>query len=347
MTYVNPQQPTPTAPPYTYYEQAPAPSAPTYIYPEPHPQPPPYYSQPYPNPGYFGDPAYDLGPDMLQALIMNKTDWVIRAPIPKDTYLRQAINYLGSFFPSTQDPDNLDIKTQAKLWRTAGELFYARIINDTRTVKQLESSSDPIFNKFLETMPIEHTNAETCFETSLDLSSSPETLFNSAKLQFLNNDYESAINLFTQAGNQAKHLEKGSGFRIQSFSALCKTCSAAAYERLGRHDLALFAYSEASETDPNGNSTYQDSLSRSFEILKFKPYKTSEELQACMKYDSFEPDFPAELAQHYINQGSMEQAMECLNKANKLSVYYKPQTLYRCAEITQQLANCMNPNLGM
>ena len=87
-----------------------------------------------------------------------------------------------------------------------------------------------------------------------------------------------------------------------------------------------------------GLQNMDEDLSRSFQILKFKTHKTPEELQACMEYDPYDPDFPIEFANSLLNHGNYEDAVKLLNKSIELSYYYRPQSLYRCAELAQQVS---------
>lgn len=330
----------------------PPPVNPHYVVPSAPPAedlPPPYYPQVgMPQPGYthggfFGDASLNhdqLGRDMLFAVVNNKTEWVIKAQLPQDSAANRLFHYLGGFFSSSVNPDHLDVKAKARLWRQAGEYFHADLLGDQKMLAATERKTDFVFQDFLSNLKSDERNAEYCYKVSLEFDDAPEAHFELGKLHFLINNYQKAVDHFVGADLVGNKLEHSSTYRINSFKALMKACAGAAQERMGYHDLALFNYIDASKQDPNGYTKYEESLSRNFQILKFKPNKTEQELQACMEYDPYEPDFCIELAHYRISQRQLDSALKLLNKANELAFCYKRQSLYRCVELLQQFSFC-------
>lgn len=301
--------------------------------------------------GFFGDASGAnqdrLGREMLEAVIVEKTNWVPRAAIPKDTLLNRGINFVSALFPKIYNPN--DNKVKADLWLRAGELFYAEMTLDQDTLKYLEGlkKANSVFNDFLNSLNPDESDAEYCLARAVEMdATNPEIHFLRGKLMFAANNYSEALADFEKTYEVANNLENASSYRKKCFSALAKTCRGASYERLGFHDRALFDYIAAAKVDPNGTKGYEEALSRNFQILKFKTYKNQEELQACIEYDPYDPDFQIELANLKLNNNQQEEAVYLLNQAIYLSYYYKPQSLFRSAELAQQVAFVINNNIA-
>lgn len=333
-------------PPYNPYHTPPTaypvqPSAP--------PAPPPYYTTgEYTHSGFFGDPNLDqnkLGREMLEAVIANKTEWVPRVKIPQDSWFNRLLGWFSTSTALPQQGIELDDKAKSALYLQTGRLLYAEAINDAAVIEECTQmrKTNAVFQQFLESLSPEECTAEYCFTAAADLhSNNPEAFFELGKLNFLKHKYQQAVTNFHQAQGLSDKLSNSSSSRKHSFKALVGACAGAAYERLGYHDLALFDYIDASKIDPKGPQSYQESLSRNFQILKFKTNKSLDELQACMEYDPYDPDFPIELAHIKLNRGDFQSAIGMLTRSIDLAYYYKPSSLYRCAELAQQVAFAVN-----
>lgn len=330
-------------PPYSYFD-------PNRSYPvEPSAPPAPYYTRgDYAHNGFFGDPTLDqnrLGREMLEAVVVNKTDWALRAKIPPDSLANRAFYW---FFktPTLPQPGNpLDNAARSALYLQTGRLLYAELINDTAVITECtqQRKANVVFQDFLNNLTTEEASAEYCFSAAAELNpNSPEAVFELGKLHFLTHQYDRAVTDFHLAQNLSDNLPNSSSNRKQAFKALTLACAGAANERLGLHDLALFNYLHASKKDPQGASSYQESLSRNFQILCFKQNKSSEELEACMEYDPYDPNFSIELAHHKLNRGDFQEALNLLSKSIDLAYSYKPNALFRCAELVQQFAFAYN-----
>ena len=311
--------------------------------------PPPYptYGNDYQNDnGFFGvqENQEELGVEMLKAVVANKTEWVPKATIPLDTRLNRALQFFASFIPSPSPTANSEKADQAKLYLKAGQMFYAEVINDKDSLSEFNTlrKVDDAFDQFLQNLPADETNPEACLETSLNIKHTPEAYFALGKLNFLRHKYGEAVYDFHQAQTLFENLEESSSYRKRCFKALTAACAGAANERLGLHDEALFDYIDASKIDPNGAASYSGSLSRNFQILKFKTHKSIEELQACIQYDPFDPEFHIELSNKFLNAGQYDETIKLLNRSIELGYQYKPSSLYRSAELLQQAAFAIN-----
>lgn len=294
---------------------------------------------------FFGAPHLNkdqLGREMLHSVVTNKTDWVPKALLPQDKVISRFFHYVISFFKIRPNINHLNHKSESKLWRQVGELSFAKMLGDHQMITLAERKTDHLFHNFMAELENDQKLPEYCFAKSIECHANPEAFFDLAKLNYLTHNYTKAIELFKDAELYSKNLEASSSYRIKVFQALMKKCSGAAQERLGFHDKALFNYIDAANIDPQGRKGYEECLSRNFQILKFKPNKCDEELEACMEYDPYEPDFVIESANSRLNQGQVEVAIQLLNKANLLSFKYKHSALYKCVELAQQIAFCVN-----
>ena len=342
MTY--PVNPPPYSP--TWH---PEPSAP------PMPSAPPYpYAFNNQNHAFFGDTSSDqnqLSRDMLTALVVNKTNWVNTAKVPADSLTSRILNWFkGTSALPTKLPVEGELleKDKSKLYLHAARLIYAEYTNDHAQTKEMEQlrKSNQVFHDFVEDLASDERNADYCLRAAEDFSpQNPEIFFEHGKLYFLQQDYTKAVNEFRLAAEHSPSLDNSSKAKQSAFKALTLSCAAAANERLGFHDLALFDYIDAAKIDPNGSEAYDEARLRNFQILKFKTNKTFAELQACIEHDPCDPEFPVELSHAYIDRGEYGNATELLKRSLSLSLAYKPSTLYRCADAAQRLALSVNTTL--
>lgn len=321
-----------------------------------HPEPsaPPYpqvHANAAPNHAFFGDTSSDqsqLGHEMLKALVNEKTNWVIKVKVPEDTWSNRLLNWISGAYqlPRALPQDGeLSAADKSKLSLLTARLLYAEMANDRATVDELTQlrKTNDLFHKFIEDLASDERNPDYCLRLAEDFAQeNPEIFFEHGKLYFLQQEYAKAVREFRIASDYADKLESSSKFRQSEFKALVLSCAAAANERLGFHDSALFDYIDASKIDPKGPAKYEEPRSRNFQILKFKTNKTFAELQACIEHDPYDPDFPVDLAKAYLDRNESFEAMKLLTRSIELSMHYKSATLYRCAELTKQLALKMN-----
>ena len=217
------------------YYPGPQPSAP--------PMPPPPYSAAsgeYTPTGFFGSTTNqnELGREMLDAVIANKTEKVIRAQIPQDSTINRMLSFMGSLFNSPHTMGQLDDKTVSDFYLQAGRFFFAQAINDVDTMAKCDQlrKTDASFNQFVTDLASDQANVDYCLGAAFEMGPTPELYFALGKLNFLKHNYSQAVTDFHQAQDLSEKLEHSSSYRKKCFKALSCACAGASNERLGFHD---------------------------------------------------------------------------------------------------------------
>lgn len=305
------------------------------------PMQPPAYT-PYDTNAYYDGGATSqaqYGHDMLMAEIATKTDWVPNATIPQDTAVRRIFNYVASVLSPAKPLDKADC------YLKAGRMFYATIVNDHKEIEACNKlrKSDAAFAQFLTDLETNNTNnANDCLISAIELGAGAEAYFLLGKYNFVKQDFGQSTRDFCEAAELADKMPSSSSFKKQCFKAMTGACAAAASERNERHDEALHLYIESSKIDPYRAESYREPISRNFQILKFRTNKTESELRACIEFDPNDPDFQIDLCANRAHQGKYDEAMQLLVESFNIAYKAKPASLYRCAEVAQQVAFAIN-----
>ena len=297
---------------------------------------PPAYTDLYsPAPSY--PPVQNYAQDALKQAINKKTDWVLKAEVPQDYAVAR---FFGSIFKRAGLEERSDKELKVIHYRHAGQYFLAKELRDEEKATALKS--DDIFQGFLISLPQNTQNAIDCFEKALKFGpKDPKTYFEVAKADFYYGNYETAIDDFTKAYKFSNELP-GTSYRKDAFAALCLASRAACYERLNQHDKAVFDYIDAQKIDPDQKAEFKDAATRAFQILKTKQNKSESEIKACIQFSPNEPDFQADLAQHYLNCEKYQLVIDQVFITAKMAYGKNNQTLLKAAAIFNQAAYELN-----